>query len=113
MVSIDSTLEFGKVYRMASLNDLPQLGTIVVNHDTTALASRSVVKTHVFADHMEAFRDLHHLPDPLPGEEGHYAPFSEVYGTATTEQHRPSLQVKNGRQKTLPFTASISNMSRM
>ena len=31
-------------------------------------------------------------------------------GTSTTEQHRPSLQVRKGRKKTLPFSASIQHV---
>ena len=38
------------------------------------------------------FDSLHFLPDPVPGEDDHYKLFSEVYGSETTEQHRPSLQ---------------------
>lgn len=59
---------------------------------------------------MDIFRNIHHLPDPTPGEEGHYAPFEDVYRTPTTEQHRPSLQAKKGRQKSLPFSASVQHV---
>ena len=32
------------------------------------------------------------LPDPILDQSGtHFQPFSEVYGTPTTEKHRPSL----------------------
>ena len=50
------------------------------------------------------------LPDPVPGEDGHYRPFIEVYGTSTTEEHRPSLQTRKGRQKSLPFSASVQHV---
>ena len=58
----------------------------------------------------ELFVLLHHLPDPVPGEEGHYKPFSEVFGTFTTEEYRPSLQVKKSKQKYLPFAASVQHV---
>src|SRR6266540_3540866 len=46
----------------------------------------------------EDFEQLHHLPDPVPGEDLHYKSFEELYGKQTTEDHRPSL--KNAKIKT-------------
>lgn len=45
----------------------------------------------------EEFEQLHHLPDPQPGEDMHYKSFEELYGKETTEDHRPSL--KNTKTK--------------
>lgn len=42
----------------------------------------------------DVFSQLHAFPDPVPGEDGHYKGFEEVYGTDTTEEYRPSLQQK-------------------
>ena len=42
----------------------------------------------------DVFASLHHhLPDPIPNGE-HYAPFEQVYGQTTTEEHMPSLKEK-------------------
>ena len=49
------------------------------------------------------------LPDPVPGEDGHYLPFESVYGTTTSEKDRPSLSQTKKRKKTLPFIASIQH----
>ena len=57
----------------------------------------------------EVFCDLHMLPDPTPGDEGHYRPFDSVYGKTTSEVHRPSLSKSSKRRKTLPFIASIQH----
>src|SRR5436190_1078378 len=39
------------------------------------------------------FSQVHSLPDPIPSiDKTSYKEFSEVYGTITTEQHRPSLK---------------------
>ena len=57
------------------------------------------------------FSSLHVLPDPIPGEEGHYKEFSEVYGTTTTESYRPSLQKKSKKAKTLPFASSLRHVN--
>ena len=40
----------------------------------------------------EQFKTLHFLPDPIPGDDDHYKKFVDVYGSATTEEHRPSLR---------------------
>ena len=42
----------------------------------------------------EDFEQLHFLPDPVPGTDGKYKDFSELYGTQTTDNHRPGLQNK-------------------
>ena len=50
------------------------------------------------------FRDLHHLPDPVPDAFGdHYKPFNNVYSQVTLEQYRPSLSAgKQGHG--MPFS---------
>ena len=57
---------------------------------------------------LDTFNNIHHLPDPIPSEDGHYTPFSEVYGSSTTEQHRPSMQVKREKQRTLCIALCIA-----
>ena len=61
---------------------------------------------------IELFDQLHYLPDPVPDpdQDGNYKSFSEVFGTTTTEEFRPSLQVKKSKQKSLPFTASVQHV---
>ena len=37
------------------------------------------------------------IADPIPTDDGqHFRPFDEVFGTHTTEEHRPSLGSKKG-----------------
>ncbi len=47
----------------------------------------------------EDFEQLHHLPDPVPGEDLHYKSFEELYGTQTMEDHRPSLKDAKAKKK--------------
>ncbi len=94
--SVDSTQEYGEVYHMASLQNLAQLNAFLSHCCHSCHYSISIKKCGeesciLFTDPMEIFRNIHHLPDPLPGEEGHYASFSDLYGTSSTEQHRSSL----------------------
>ena len=56
------------------------------------------------------FQKLDHLPDPVPGTEGHYKPFSDVFETKTTDEHRPSNRAKPQKEKSLPFYASVQHM---
>ena len=58
---------------------------------------------------MNVFKDIHHLPDPVVEEDGHYSPFKDVIGTET-EENCPSTQVRRGKQKTLPFSASVQHV---
>lgn len=56
------------------------------------------------------FSEVHFLPDPEPGNDGHYKMFDEVYGTPTSEVYRPSLQKCSARKKTLPFRATLQHV---
>ncbi|CAG8773657.1 38871_t:CDS:2, partial [Gigaspora margarita] len=38
------------------------------------------------------FEQLKQLPNPIPGEDLHYKLFEKLYGTLTTEEHRPFLK---------------------
>jgi len=55
------------------------------------------------------FKQLKPLPDPTPGIDNHYLSFSHVFGQNTSEEHRPSLNLKKPK-KTLPFSASIQHV---
>lgn len=56
----------------------------------------------------DVFSNLHHLPDPTLGEDGHYEPFKEVFGKTTTEEGRPSMRKARDVRKG-PFVPSIQH----
>ena len=58
----------------------------------------------------DVFSTLNHLPDPVPGPQDHYKKFSEVFGTKTTEEHRPSSKKRSSKDKTLPFSAGVQHV---
>jgi hypothetical protein len=58
----------------------------------------------------EDFEQLHHLPDPVPGEDLHYKSFEELYGTQTTEDHRPSLKDAKVKKKNKMATTKKHSM---
>ena len=51
---------------------------------------------------MDNFDELAHLPDPIPNGE-HYKAFESIYGTETSEKHRPSLTFNVKKDKNIPF----------
>ena len=63
----------------------------------------------------EVFKALHHIPYPTPGSDGHYLPFSEVFGTDTREEYRPSYKRKTPSEskrakRKLPFYAGVQHV---
>ena len=58
----------------------------------------------------DIFEQIKPFPDPLPGSDGHYLSFSNIYGSQTSEQHRPTLKKRSCKQKTLPFHGKIQHV---
>jgi hypothetical protein len=58
----------------------------------------------------DTFQALHSFPDPVPGTDGHYLPFSKGFGTKTSEKHRPFLQKKTLRRKMLSFSFNLRHV---
>ncbi|CAC5399985.1 unnamed protein product [Mytilus coruscus] len=54
----------------------------------------------------DMFAKLHVLPDPFSGEDQHYKTFQEVYGTDTTEEHKPSSVTKTQTGHQIPCSPS-------
>ena len=97
---IDDTLEYGIPYRKNSLKDHPNVVAFLSHCCQSRHYSFTIKKCGVSdcsictpvrmpKDH---FDKLTYLPDPVPGQEGHYRSFEDLYGTSTTEEHRPSLK---------------------
>ena len=59
----------------------------------------------------EVFEQIKMFPDPMPGTDDHYLPFAEVYGSDTSEKHRPSAAKKAARQRTLPFHGKLQHVN--
>ena len=53
----------------------------------------------------DVFERLHHLPDPIPDptNEGHYQPFSSLFGKTTTEEYLPSKKSGTVTGHNIPF----------
>ena len=51
----------------------------------------------------ELFKDIHFLPDPKMGVDGHYIPIVDIYGTNTNEDDCPSL-TKRKKAKSLTYS---------
>ena len=54
----------------------------------------------------DVFQSLHHIPDPVPNGD-HYKDFAALYGTETSEQHKPSSKDNSGtKSHGMPFAPS-------
>ena len=53
----------------------------------------------------DSFAALQSFPDPVPADGDHYKPFAEVYGTATTQQHCPSVAAASAKATASAGTA--------
>ena len=59
----------------------------------------------------EVFKLIKPFPDPTPGLDGHFLPFDTVYGSDTTEEHRPSAKKRSSKQRTLPFHGKLQHVN--
>jgi len=98
---IDSTLVFYRKYKKGTLKEFPKVEEFISHCCQVRHYSISVKKCGKLNCNMckpprlpvQKFTKLSHIPDPVPGTDGHYLPFTDVYGKIDTdEQHRPSLQ---------------------
>lgn len=68
----------------------------------------------------DVFAQLHTFPDPVPGDDGHYKSFEDLFGTDTTEEHCPSFKPKQSpgnllitsRGHGMPFSPSAQTANR-
>ncbi len=62
----------------------------------------------------QLFAKLHPLPDPILAQDvSHYKTFHEVYGTPTTDVHRPSLKSQQKISHEVPFSPSAASACRV
>lgn len=98
--SIDPSLKYEGVYQKACLKDLAGLDAFLQHcchsrHYSFSIKNCGEPSCCICKPvrmPVETFNNLHPLPDPVPGTDGHYSAFEKIYGTQTTEQHRPSLK---------------------
>ena len=93
-------MEQHEKYNQGNVTDYPNLCAFInhccqVEHYTFGIlkcgkSSCSICKLVRLPSHV--FGRLRHLPHPVPGEDGHYLPFSEVFKMNTTGEFHPSLQ---------------------
>ncbi|GBB94705.1 hypothetical protein RclHR1_02400001 [Rhizophagus clarus] len=57
----------------------------------------------------EDSKQLHFLPDPVPGEDLHYKSFKELYGMQTTEDHRTSFKSAKAKKKDKMTTIKVKH----
>ena len=102
ILALDATLEKHKMFRKDDIEKYPQIVEFLNHCCKSSQYSFGILKcgqtnckickpTQLSSN---IFEKLKHLPHPTPGEDGHYIPFHDVFGTQTTEEHRPSFKKK-------------------
>ena len=115
---VDPTLTFSDTLRKSSLDSKPQLKKFMdhccVIHKYIFQIKKcgSLTCSICKPPHLpqEIFKQSKFLPDPMHRKEGHYKPFSDVYGTTTSEEHCSSSTKKTKRRKTLPFPSNLKHV---
>jgi hypothetical protein len=125
LLAIDSTLKEDSHYTKANFSDYGDAVTFVqhcceANHysfDILKCGSSTCYLCKPIRLSEDVFKQLRHLPHPTPGDDGHYLPFSEVFGLTTSEEHRPSFKKKkevqkksNHQKNSLPFYGSVQHV---
>ena len=93
--AVDSSLKYGGVYRKPQLKELAGLNAFMQHCCQSRHYSFSIKKCgeasceicRTVRMPMETFNKIHHLPDQVPGSDGHYSPFSE----SSALQHLSSI----------------------
>ena len=118
LLNIDPTLTFGEKINKSTLESHPKIQEFITHCCQLRHYSFCVKKCGDSSCGIclpprlppTVFAHVHFLPDPVPMADGHYKPFCEIYGTVTSESHRPSLAKKSPKGKTLPFVASVQHV---
>ena len=119
MEQIDKSLEFDGKHRKKDLKYFPSLVQFLSHCCQVRHYSFTIKKCGVSSCRLckpvrmaqEKLDALSVLLDRVPGEEGHYRTFHEVYGIPTSEQFRPSLQCRS-KQRCMPFSPSIQHFKK-
>ena len=118
LLAVDQSLEYGGCYQKTSLEKYPGVVEFLKHCCQSRHYSFTIKKCaqptctvcRPVRMPIDIFSSLHFLPDPIPGKDGHYYSFTDIYGKSTSEEHRPTLQKPKGRQNTLPFVASVQHV---
>ena len=102
IIALDNTLTEHGVYRQDTMNRHSQIMEFIdhccqcshYTFDILECGKESCTICRPVCLPLNIFKTLHHIPHPTPGDDEHYLSFSEVFGTTTTEEHRPSYTSK-------------------
>ncbi|XP_019860109.1 PREDICTED: uncharacterized protein LOC109588370 [Amphimedon queenslandica] len=108
LLAIDCTLKEENHYIKANFSEYKDALTFVQHCCEANHYSFDILKCGSSICHIckpvrlleDTFKKLRHIPHPTPSDnEGHYLPFSEVFGITTSEEHRPSFKKTADVQK--------------
>ena len=122
IIALDSTLEKKGIFRKESISQHPQAVDFIKHccqssHYTFDILKCGKRNCKICAQvrlPFDVFQKLRHIPHPTPGDDGHYLPFSDVFGVASTEEHRPSFKpavcTTKRKKRRLPYYASMQHV---
>ena len=120
IIALDSTLVERGIYRKNTINHHPQIVKFISHccnytFDILKCGESTCDICTAIRLPLDVFKNLRHIPHPTLGEDGHYLPFSEVFGSATTEEHRPSYKkpattTSKRVKRKLPYYGSVQHV---
>ena len=116
ILALESTLNVNQKINRANLEDYSNVRAFIDHCCVSAHYSFGILKCGSSSCNycsppqlpMEIFVTLQHLPYPTPGPDNHFVEFSKVFGTTTSEEHRPSLSAKRPK-KSVPIPTSMQH----
>ena len=123
ILTLDSTLGIEGSYNKEAMKDHPKVLQFITHCCQESHYSFDILKCgkpdcefcKPIRLPIEVFNKLNHIPHPVLGDDGHYLPFNEVFGLATTDEQRPSFKkAKDPKRKRakvkLHFSASVQHV---
>ena len=117
VIAMDATLQEGGQYRKEDLPLHKSLNEFILHccqssqYTFDILKCGSAVCNICKPFHLppEIFHKLRHIPHPTLGEDGHYKPFSDIYGTVTSDAC-PSFNSNKEKSNSLPFYGTLQHV---
>ena len=115
VISLDATLEEKTQYRKEDLPLHKQLSQFISHCCQSSTYTFDILKCGQVCDickpvrlPFDIFSKLRHIPHPTMGEDSHYKPFSDVYGTITSDMCPSNSQ--KAKSNSLPFYGTLQHV---
>uniref|UniRef100_A0A1X7TME8 Uncharacterized protein n=1 Tax=Amphimedon queenslandica TaxID=400682 RepID=A0A1X7TME8_AMPQE len=115
LIALDSTLMEGGTYRKDNISQHVKVAEFIEHCCQRSHYTFDILKCGKLTCSLckpprlplSSFKELKHIPHPMPMEDGHYLPFLEAFNSIMSEEHRPSYvaktKVPKKQKHSLPF----------